>query len=83
MNSTISPSINGWRSNFLFISPKIILIKFLESSSREELKSVVKTKKTNRESGQRAHAIFEMVADPSGPAISDSTRGVTFYKLAF
>ena len=31
------------------------------------LESVVKTKKPNRESGQRAHAIFEMVADPSGP----------------
>ena len=31
----------GERSNFLNISPKIILIIFLESTSREELKSVV------------------------------------------
>ena len=30
-------------SNFLFISPKIILILFLESTSREELKSALRS----------------------------------------
>ena len=41
----------GERSNFLNISPKFILIIFLESTSREELKSVVFSVCNNREGG--------------------------------
>ena len=46
--------LGGWvikRSNFLFIYPKIILILFLESTHREELKTALRIVCINREVG--------------------------------
>ena len=45
------PLEKGERSNFLYITPKFILIFFLESTSREELKSVVFSVCLQREGG--------------------------------